>query len=57
MASYSIAKAGMMFVLTEYGFEQKAPRTIFCNKNGLSKVPASWVNKGYVAEVAIKKED
>ena len=56
MASYELAKSGMMFVLTEYGLEQKAPRTVFCNKNGLAKVPASWVQKGYVALVKITEE-
>ncbi len=45
------AKSGKMFVLTEYGFEQKAPRAVFCNKKGLAKVPKSWVQKGYVVEV------
>lgn len=56
MASYTLANKGYMFVLTEYGFEQKAPRAVFCNKKGISKVPASWVQKGYVALVKITEE-
>ncbi len=51
------AKPKMMFVLTEYGFEQKAPREMFRNKNGTSKAPVDWIHKGYVVEVPIEKED
>ena len=57
MASYALANKGFMFVLTEYGFEQKAPRAVFCNKEGVDKVPASWVQKGYVTQVPIKVEE
>ena len=56
MASYTLANKGYMFVLTEYGFEQKAPRAVFCDKEGISKVPASWVQKGYVTLVKITEE-
>lgn len=56
MASYTLANKGYMFVLTEFGFEQKAPRAVFCNKKGINKVPASWVQKGYVTLVKITEE-
>lgn len=43
-----------MYVLTAYGLEQKAPRTVFCNKLGMNKVPYNWVHNGYVKEVPVK---
>ena len=49
-----LAHKGKQFVLTEFGFEQKAPRAVFCNKQGVTKVPKSWLDKGYVTEVLVE---
>lgn len=55
MSSYALARKGFMFVLTEYGLEQKTPRNTFCGKNGMNKVPISWVQKGYVVETKVEE--
>lgn len=51
------ASSGKMFVLTAFGFEQKAPRSVFCNKSGLAKVPKKWIDSGYVTEVPVNTEE